>query len=255
MRSTFKIEGKTATGQISYGTAFVLGRPLKNDSGHGAYVLITAKHVLESLAGETAILNLRTQGPDGDWHRTAISLRIRSGAEPLWKAHPESDVVAMYVQIPLSSAIPLLPTTLLADDQMLTRWEIHPGDEVSCLGFPLGAQSSDAGFPVLRSGRVASYPLLPTRKTKAFMMDFTVFPGNSGGPVYLVNNTRAFGAAALSLGVVQAILGIVIQEIYVPETIVERSGTTERRIFLNLAQVVHASLIREVIEMLPDPPQ
>jgi hypothetical protein len=48
-------------------------------------------------------------------------------------------------------------------------------------------------------------------------MDFAVFPGNSGGPVYLVNNTRAYENAALNVGVVQAILGIVIEEIYMPE--------------------------------------
>jgi hypothetical protein len=84
-------------------------------------------------------------------------------------------------------------------------------------------------------------------------MDFAVFPGNSGGPVYLVNNTRAYRNAALTAGVVQAIVGIVVDEIYVPEKIVERSGTTERRHFLNLARVVHASLIRETIDMLPEP--
>jgi S1-C subfamily serine protease len=248
MQSTFRIQGVSAAGQLSFGTAFVLGRPIKADSTRGAYVLITAKHLMESFVGETATLNLRTHDPDGTWRRVPKQIPIRTADGPRWAAHPSGDVVAMYVDIPPANAIPLLPTTLLADDQTVARLEIHPGDEVSCLGFPLGAQSNDAGFPVLRSGKVASYPLLPTGKTKWFLMDFAVLPGNSGGPVYLVNNTRAYGNAALNVGVVQAILGLVIEELSVPSSAI----TTERR-FLNLARVVHASLIRETIDMLPEP--
>jgi S1-C subfamily serine protease len=189
MQSTFRIQGMSAAGQIRFGTAFILGRPIKADSTRGTYVLITAKHVIESFIGETATLNLRTQDPDGTWRRVPKQIPLRTADGPRWAAHPSGDVVAMYVDIPHGVAIPLLPTTLLADDQTVARLEIHPGDEASCLGFPLGAQSNDAGFPVLRSGKVASYPLLPTATTKWFLMDFAVPPGNSGGPVYLVNNT------------------------------------------------------------------
>ena len=160
----------------------------------------------------------------------------------------------MYVALPKEMAehLALVPMTWLADDKLLSELEVHPGDEVNCLGFPLHAESNDAGFPVLRSGKIASYPLLPTKTVPSFLMDFPVFPGNSGGPVYLVSGNRVF-AGSTHIGVFQAILGIVIQERYATERIVERSGTTERKNFLNLAEVVQAPLIRETIESLPEP--
>src|SRR6202034_1126518 len=53
------------------------------------------------------------------------------------------------------------------------------------LGFPEGLSANPAGFPILRSGRVASFPLGPSTAFPTFLLDFAVFPGNSGGPVYV----------------------------------------------------------------------
>ena len=41
------------------------------------------------------------------------------------------------------------------------------------------------------SGRIASYPITPTSKTRTFLLDFEVFEGNSGGPVFLYERIRA----------------------------------------------------------------
>src|SRR5438874_2107144 len=54
MKSTFLIEGEASARQIAYGTAFIIGRPLKRDDTRAAFVLVTAKHVLESIVSETA---------------------------------------------------------------------------------------------------------------------------------------------------------------------------------------------------------
>ena len=69
---------------------------------------------------------------------------------------------------------------LLADDEMLSLFEANPGEELTALGYPLGAESNSAGFAILRSGKIASYPLLPTEATQKFLFDFAIFPGNSG---------------------------------------------------------------------------
>jgi hypothetical protein len=52
--------------------------------------------------------------------------------------------------------VPVLPIDLLANDDLIEKFEIHPGDELLCLGFPLFV-SSDSGFPILRSGKIASF--------------------------------------------------------------------------------------------------
>ena len=59
------------------------------------------------------------------------------------------------------------------------------------LGFPQGLSANPAGFPILRSGRVASYPLGPSTAFPTFLLDFRVFPGNSGGPVWLDESPAA----------------------------------------------------------------
>src|SRR3712207_358286 len=55
------------------------------------------------------------------------------------------------------------------------------------LGFPKGLSSNRAGFPILRWGRVASYPLTPASAFPNFLLDFRVFDGNSGGPVFMAD--------------------------------------------------------------------
>jgi hypothetical protein len=104
----------------------------------------------------------------------------------------------MYLSIPLDLGFKVITLKMFADGDALKEYEIKPGDEVRCLGFPLGVASNDAGFPVRRSGRIASHPILPTEKTKSFLLDFRVFKGNSGGPVYFVEryrpNPKSFGS-------------------------------------------------------------
>ena len=158
----------------------------------------------------------------------------------------------MYLTLPKEAAtLVIVPMALLADDALLGELDIHPGDEVNCLGFPLHATANEAGFPVLRSGKIASYPLLPTKTVGTFLMDLSVFPGNSGGPVYLVSSNRVIRGGT-HIGISQAVLGIVIEEKFVTERFTARSVTTENRTYLNLAKVVHASLIRDVVEILPE---
>src|SRR4030095_9983299 len=71
----------------------------------------------------------------------------------------------------------------LAADDTFTKYRVGAGDEMMALGFPRGLAANQAGFPILRSGRVASYPVAPAKIFPTFLLDFSVFPGNSGGPV------------------------------------------------------------------------
>jgi len=105
----------------------------------------------------------------------------------------DADVAVMYVNLARGRTDPHHLDQPVADDDMLSEFEVNPGEELICLGYPFGAESNTGGFPILRSGRIASYPLLPTESTKALLFDFPIFPGNSGGPVYLSSNNRTYG--------------------------------------------------------------
>jgi hypothetical protein len=164
--------------------------------------------------------------------------------------HPTADVAAMRVRVPETAHVVLALTDLLATDETLRQLAVGPGEELLVLGFPLGAESSSAGFPILRSGRIASYPLLPTKDVKTFLMDFQVFKGNSGGPVFLMASARQ-SAGGLSLGRFLSVFGLVSQEQEVKERIQSLTEITERTHRLALAVVVHAQFIRETIDALP----
>ena len=144
----------------------------------------------------------------------------------------------------------LAPTDLLANDDRLRKLAVGPGEELLVLGFPFGAESSAAGFPILRSGRIASYPLLPAKEVKTFLMDFQVFKGNSGGPVFLMTNLRA-ASGTVAVGPVLSLVGLVSQEQQFKERIESLAEITVRTHRMGLAVVVHAHFIRETIDLLP----
>jgi hypothetical protein len=65
MKATFKLEGRTAQGQTTLGTAFIMGRPYSHPPADqpqkARFVLITAAHVLNEMQGDQAILHLRRE--------------------------------------------------------------------------------------------------------------------------------------------------------------------------------------------------
>ncbi|MHB8486049.1 MAG: S1 family peptidase [Candidatus Acidiferrales bacterium] len=252
MECTFMLEGRTAQGQQTLGTGFIMGRPIPNQSDRGQYVLITAAHVLNGMAGDTVLLHLRRKIDENKFEHVPYQIAIRSNGQPLWTENPSADVAVMYIRIPNDIVIPILPTTLLADDKTLLDFQVHPGDELECLGYPLGSASNDAGFPILRSGRVASYPLLPTATTKTFLLDVRVFKGNSGGPVYLWDSNRLYHGS-IHFGTVGFIMGLISQEELVPQVTVGPYDQSVHQLQLDLAVVIHANLIKQTIDMLPAP--
>lgn len=245
MRSTFKLASEE-----SIGTAFIIGRPSEKDATWLSYVMVTAAHVLEEMKGSYATLFLRKKNQN--FQKVPYRFEIRHEGTPLWIRHPDEtvDVAVMYVLLPRDIDIVILPTRMLANDEVLGKFEIHPGDELMCLGYPFGAEATEAGFPILRSGKIASYPLIPTKQTKTFLYDFRVFRGNSGGPVYFVQSGRTY-AGSMHVQTIQFIAGLVSKETVIKETVKSLYETREETHPLSLANVVHASFIKETIEMLP----
>ncbi|BBO80452.1 hypothetical protein DSCO28_10180 [Desulfosarcina ovata subsp. sediminis] len=117
------------------------------------------------------------------------------------------------------------------------------------LGFPFGVESNESGFPILRSGRIASYPLTPTKLTQTFLLDFEVFGGNSGGPVFLYDKNRIYQGKP-HLGNIRFIVGLVSQERDLTEQVKSLEQITVKRHRLALAVIIHSALIRETIQIL-----
>lgn len=247
MDSTFKIFGPadlTKPGSISTGTGFLVGRPVPGDPNHLYYILVTAAHVLNGIQGETATLVVRVKTPATEYQRAERRLPIRRGATKLWTQHPTADVAVMYADLPDNLSTQLVPQDFLATDADFAKYEFHPGDEVFTVGYPYGYEVNNLGFPVLRSGRIASYPLTPASQIKTFKVDFSVFGGNSGGPIYINQLGREYGTSYHLDERVFRVLGLVTDQVTV-------TATGER---LNVAGVVHAQFIKEAIALLPPNP-
>jgi hypothetical protein len=246
MQNTFLVVGPTKTpGLSTLGTVFLLLRPFAGQPAKeymsGRVVLVTAAHVFEEMSGDTATILLRTQRGE-QWTIQAARFSIRHSGQALWKKQPDADVAVMYVNFPLPLAV-IVPTSLLADDEVLRKTGVVPGVDLNILGFPLGTTSNDAGFPILRTGVISSYPLLPTASTKSFLVDFRVFKGNSGGPVYY-SRPEPKGSAFLCCPP-QFIMGLVSKE--------KSVDMPYSQLQLSLGEIVHASIIKSTIEMLPAP--
>ena len=248
MHSTFRISGPKA-GPVpgtSFGTIFIVATAIKGNDTVGQITVVTAAHVLEDIAGDEAIVLVRKLDASGNYVPFEYRLKIRDHGVPLYVKHPTADVAAMYAEFPDEVPMSGLRLEDFATDEMLKRIEVHPGDEVFVLGFPLAA-AGPGGFPILRSGHVASYPITPMKDVKTIYFDLFIFGGNSGGPVYYSFPNKVFGRQ-INLGLWQGLLGLVIQE--------TRSALPEFADKpLNFGVVVPATFITETIARLPPPPE
>jgi len=227
--ATVEVEQPMGAGMRTVGTGFLMADPAPD--GTPRIVLVTANHVLARMKGDKATVGFRTQQPDGAWLFTPQKLTIRSEGKALWRRHPTRDVAVIAITVPPEFAKAAIPLSWLASD--LERYAVTPGEEMMTLGFPQGLSSNTAGFPILRAGRVASYPLGPASAFPTFLLDFRVFPGNSGGPVYAPGDGAAGGGARFIAGMLtqdveigseNLQIGIVTQARFIRETVALLDG-------------------------------
>lgn len=253
INATVQLEQDLGNGTKTVGTGFLVSAP--TPSGAPRTVLVTSGHVFDRMPKVEAKVGWRLGSSVGDWRYAPGPLTIRAAAgpvrdaaasatpavasatvlpegRPLWIRHPSQDIAAITIQAPPEFAKAAIPLNWLADDNTFVQRGLEPGDEMMALGFPRGLSSNRAGFPILRWGRVASYPLSPVSSFPTFLMDFRVFDGNSGGPVFLP------GDGPSRPGVVA---GVLVKQ-------VESRGDR-----LEIGVVVHARHVREAIAMLDRP--
>jgi S1-C subfamily serine protease len=186
MAATVEIEQPLADGRHMIGTGFLVDDPTPD--GKPRTVLITAGHVLEKMPSAEAHIGYRVQDKDGGWRYDPQPITIRTAAgAPIWTKNPDSDVAAIVVKAPPEFARAAIPINWMADGDGFTHSGLGPGDELLVLGYPQGLSANSAGFPILRSGRIAS-PIDAPAASRTFLLDFRVFPGNSGGPVFATSN-------------------------------------------------------------------
>ncbi len=253
MESTVKIVGLGPAG-LSTGSGFIIGKATAVPDSAGMqsfdYVLVTANHVLSEIQGDAATLVLHRLNGSNKWERVEQAIKIRNAGKDLWLKHAALDLAVMKVPLTVGTIRDIVPETLLIDDASIKEFEIGPGSPVMCLGFPLGVEANSYGFAILRSARIASYPLLPTSDTKTFMLDFNVFGGNSGGPVIFYETNPVYGGST-HIGTIRGILGVMSQQQVFTQTSQSLYEVKQTNTSLALGVAVHASYIKELLLLLP----
>jgi S1-C subfamily serine protease len=236
--ATVQLDQPKGDDQRTVGTGFLISAP--RPDGAPRTVLVTAAHVLNQMPDREMRIGWREPQADGAWRFAPEQLTIRDAAgDPLWTRHPERDIAVMTVSAPEAFARAAIPLGWLADSDALAQWSVRPGDELLALGYPHGLASNKAGFPILRLGLVASWPLSPIEAFPTFLLDFAVAPGNSGGPVFWTPSARRRPDAPVPDH--PFIAGVLVQEV---------QGGGEG---LDLGVVAQAAFVREAIALLDAP--
>lgn len=220
----------------STATGFILSRD------DGARVLVTAAHVFERAERETVSVHFRQQADDGKWKKVPTALKIREGNKPLWKQHEKQDVAVIAITIPDGIEVPQLSVAALASAEDVAT--LDPGDLVRHVGYPHAAvfEPSEASFPLVRLGCLASFPLRFSDHPR-FLVDCTTFEGDSGSMVYWQSPTDKGN---------YKILGVIHGQHFFNQRFEHTYESGEFRKQLGLSIVTHADAVREVLEQLSE---
>ena len=176
-------------------TGFIYGHPTgktnENDEMTYRIYLVTNKHVFENASGDEKLLARFNRAVGAEPIIYSIPLSEPDGSTA-WTVHPNVDVdVAV-----LSASHQQLQNDVIeyyffnGDTDVLTleqarESEVSEGDGVFVLGFPLGQAGDERNYAVVRQGIVARIQDWLKGNSNSFLIDASIFPGNSGGPVLL----------------------------------------------------------------------
>ena len=213
----------------------------KDESGRSLYAtcFVTNRHVIE---GQDKLV-ARLSDPQSSTYNILGE----------WAVHPDPKVDIAVYEFPLDdphgnehrvSSFKSDSAAAFCED--LQNMEFREGDEVYTLGFPLGLAGYDRNYPIIRQGVVARIQDLYDGQSESFLIDASIFPGNSGGPVIAKPTMFSYGQNRAQPKLIGVVSG------YLPYEDVALSAQTGRPVFAaaensGLAVVVPIDKVKETI--------
>ncbi|MFI5258991.1 MAG: serine protease [Candidatus Limnocylindrales bacterium] len=239
----------------------------KIDEGTSRYrtYLVTNRHVLENERTVVLRFNPEADEPAREYRADLVD----TSGQAVWAPHPDGriDVAVLTVSVEYFRNQGVRTFFFQDDRHVLFRDQciakgLTEGDGVFVLGFPLGQVGAPRNFVIARQGIIARIRDWLAGAATEFLIDASVFPGNSGGPV--INRPEAIAITGTSPINSAYLLGVVSG--FLPYLDVAVSAQTRRpRVTFEensgLASVIPADFIRETIDayatahpLLPPPP-
>lgn len=220
-----------------------------------APLLVTNRHVLE---GENRLYARFSKGTGPDRFELPV---MSDDDEPLWKGHEKFDVAVLPVNLQPAREAGNQHSFVAEGEHTFSLGDMEDkgvsvGDGVFVLGFPMGLSGAEKKRTIVRSGGIARLDAEVIEEVGGFLIDATIFPGNSGGPVFnvpspiTIQGTKAVSSCCL-IGIVQS---------YLPyeDVAVSKQTGRERIVFQEnsgLASVVPFDAIKETAGQVLAMPQ
>ena len=211
--------------QSGMATGFVMEG--KDRKGGALPVMVTPLHVVQLVGKGPLYVGTRIANSRGEPQGAVIQL-IPPKRGRFYVRHSSLDLAAFPLQLPESVRAQVSMPTFLKESSIGSGLNsLRSGSEVFFLGFPDVLPGTPGAFPVLRSGRIASYPVRERMSEGLFLIDADVYPGDSGAPVFVAGPGRH-----------PRLVGMVVRRI----------GTDAQR-FSHLAVAIEAGAIRETVRI------
>lgn len=192
--ATVRIECFGPNGEVSTGTGFFFEADCKSDGGY-IPVVVTNKHVV----GGAVLVKMRLSSLDSSGlpdPARPLNFEVRD-FRSLLVSHPSPDVdlcaiiIGDFLNMVLAegrkACFAALPVDLVATQDELAS--LLPIEDVTMVGYPNGIWDEFNNLPIIRRGITATSPAKKYNGKEEFMIDAACFPGSSGSPVFLFNQS------------------------------------------------------------------
>lgn len=206
----------------------------ENSDGSRAYwvYLVTNRHVVQGR--DKLLVRFNAPSNDSSWVYP-IPLTQPDGTQ-FWTVHPESDidVAAILVNPDRLKTDGVDLQTLITEDNALLLDQakevgVSEGDGVFVLGFPLGIVGEQRNYVIARQGIIARIQDSMNGYEKTFLIDASIFPGNSGGPVF--TKPEAVAIQGTKSNTKSLFIGMVASYIPYQEVAISKQTNRPRMVF------------------------
>lgn len=189
--STVKINCVYANGKSGSGTGFIVH--LCKEENRCIPVLVTNKHVVDGNV-KTLFQFCKQDDAGNPIDTVPLTIEIENSK---WVPHPDNDVDLCV--FPLSKILNALtknnekifyiPITidLIPQDEQVQ--DLNAIEEIIMVGYPIGLMDEYNNKPIIRRGITATHLKKDYQGKKEFLVDMACFPGSSGSPIFILNQT------------------------------------------------------------------
>lgn len=193
--STFRIEGEDKHGNGITGTGFFFNILEEREDKKQFLVMITNKHVVENM--EKGRIHFTLADSDGNPMDTSHQIIETHNFKNYWKPHPDPNVdlcaSPLNINISILFGIGKVPFLIPIDRKFIPSKEeldqLNAIEDLTMIGYPNGIWDKVNNQPIIRRGITATHPNKDYMGEKKFIADIATFPGSSGSPVFIFNES------------------------------------------------------------------